>query len=276
MTPTDPSAHARHFAGSVPAFYERWMVPLIFEPFAEPVARRVARRNPSRVLEIACGTGVVTRRLAELLPAATELVATDLNEPMLDQARAMGTSRPVEWRVADAMALPFPDASFDVVVCQFAAMFFPDKPKAFSEARRVLRSGGFFLFEVWDRIEENEIADAVTSALAPFLGDAKSFLARVPHAYHDPEAVARDLALGGFVRPPSIETRAERSRSAAPIDAARAYCEGTPLRSEIEARRPGGLADAVDAAAREIERRFGPGPVDAKIQAHVIEVEREL
>jgi ubiquinone/menaquinone biosynthesis C-methylase UbiE len=143
----------RTFAGSIPALYERYLVPLIFEPYAYDLASRVALRQPCRDLEVAAGTGVVTRQLANALPPAVSILATDLNQPMLDQAAAAGTTRPVEWRQADAMQLPYPDEAFDVVVCQFAVMFFPDKQKAFSEARRVLRPGGSFIFNVWDRNE---------------------------------------------------------------------------------------------------------------------------
>jgi len=154
------------FAGAVPEMYETLMVPLIFEPYALDLADRLAPRSPRRVLEIAAGTGVVTRRLAARLPAGATIVATDLNQAMLDHAASVGTARPVEWRQADAMQLPFPDRSFDAVVCQFGVMFFPDKAKAFAEARRVLAAGGVFLFNAWDRIEDNEIADTVTAALA--------------------------------------------------------------------------------------------------------------
>ena len=143
------------FAGSIPQLYDRYLVPLIFEPYAMDLSRRVAVLQPARVLEIAAGTGVVTRHLARELPAGTAIVATDLNQPMLDQAAARGTARPVEWRQADALALPFEDESFDAVVCQFGVMFFPEKSKGFSEARRVLRPGGVFVFSVWDRIEDN-------------------------------------------------------------------------------------------------------------------------
>lgn len=120
------------FAGSIPQFYEQHMVPLIFEPYAADLASRVALRKPSSVLEIAAGTGVVTRRLASTLATSVPIVATDLNQAMLDQAASVGTVRPVEWRQADAMQLPFPNEAFDTVVCQFGAMFFPDKAKAFS------------------------------------------------------------------------------------------------------------------------------------------------
>jgi len=263
------------FAGSIPQFYERYLVPLIFEPYAADVASRAARRKPSRVLEVAAGTGVVTRRLAAVLAPGVSIVATDLNQPMLDHAASVGTDRPVEWRQADAMQLPFPNESFDVVVCQFGAMFFPDRSHAYAEARRVLRPGGLFVFNVWDRIEKNEFADAVTRALAaPFPGDPPRFLARIPHGYHDPGVIADDLARAGFVRPPEITTLAERSRAVSPRIPALAYCQGTPLRSEIEARGASRLAEATDIATAAMEGRFGPGAVDGKIQAHVVAIER--
>jgi SAM-dependent methyltransferase len=174
------------FAGSIPKLYDTYLVPLIFEPYAADLVSRLRSRSLTRVLEIAAGTGVVTRALASALPESISIVATDLNQAMLDHASAAGTNRAVEWRQADAMQLTFRDGTFDAVVCQFGVMFFPDKAKAFSEARRVLRPGGVFIFNVWDRIEENEFADTVTSALEPlFPMDPPRFLARTPHGYHD-------------------------------------------------------------------------------------------
>src|SRR2546427_502767 len=174
------------FAGSIPELYDTYLVPLIFEPYAADLARRVAAVRPRRVLEIAAGTGVATRAMSLALPADVSLVATDLNQPMLDRAAAVGTARPGSWRQADALQFAVVDASFDVVVCQFGVMFFPDKPKAFAEARRVLGTGGTLLFNVWDRIEENEFADRVTIALGGlFPGDPPRFMARTPHGYHD-------------------------------------------------------------------------------------------
>ena len=261
------------FAGSVPEFYETYLVPLIFEPYAADLAKRLAARPLARVLETAAGTGVVTRSLATVLPGSAAIVATDLNQPMLDTASAKGTRRPVEWRQADAMRLPFPDATFDAVVCQFGVMFFPDKPAAFAEARRVLRPGGVFLFNVWDRIEENEFADVVTTALASvFPADPPRFMARTPHGYHDRLAIARDLAAGGFTASPLIDTVAARSRAPSPRHPAIAYCQGTPLRNEIEARDAARLGEATDVAAEAIASRFGRGAVDGKIQAHVVAV----
>ena len=270
----DPSSD-KVFAGSVPKVYEQYLVPLIFEPYAEDLARRVASRPCRRVLEIAAGTGVVTRQLASVLPKDASIVATDLNRAMLDVASAIAVDRPVEWREADAMQLPFEDASFDIVVCQFGAMFFPDKGKAFSEARRVLASGGALLFNIWDRIEENEFADAVTRALeSVFPADPPRFMVRTPHGYHDVALVASDVARGGFVAKPEISTVAARSRAVSPRIPAIAFCQGTPLRNEIEARDSTRLGQATDVTARAIAARFGHGAVDGKMQAHVVTVVR--
>jgi len=264
------------FAGSVPAVYEKYLVPLIFQPYADDIARRVAALRPSKVLEIAAGTGVVTRALAASVPAPASITATDLNQAMLDEAAARGTTRPVDWCQADAMQLPFEDGSFDVVVCQFGVMFFPDRAAAFAEARRVLRSGGAFVFNVWDRLEENEIPHVVIGALESVYPDnPPRFLARVPHGYHEAEVIRRNLAAGGFMTPPEIDTVAARSRASSAREAAVAFCQGTPLRNEIEARDGAALEKATASAAQAIADRFGPGPVDARIQAHVITVRRD-
>lgn len=263
------------FAGSIPQLYEQYLVPLIFEPYAADLAARVASRQPSRILEIAAGTGVVTRHLVNALPQSTAIVATDLSQAMLNQAAAVGTRRPVEWRQADAMNLPFPDASFDAVVCQFGAMFFPDKAHAFAEARRVLRPGGLFLFNVWDGIEHNEFANTVIEALATIFPDnPPGFLRRVPHGYHDASIITADLAAGGFNGAPQFATVNARSRAESPAVPAVAYCQGTPLRAEIEALGAPGLEGATAAATAAIARRFGSGAVDGKIQALVVAVER--
>jgi SAM-dependent methyltransferase len=263
------------FAGSMAKVYNAYLVPLIFEPYAVDLVNRIASRRLAHVLEIAAGTGAVTRRLVSVLPESVCIVATDLNQAMLDQACEVGTTRPVQWRQADATQLPFEDSMFDAVVCQFGAMFFPDKSKAYSEARRVLRPGGVFVFNVWDRIEENEFADTVAQALETiFPDDPPRFMARTPHGYHDIATIERDLRHGGFLAPPLISTVAARSRAANPRIPAVAYCQGTPLRGEIEAREKSRLDDATDIAAQAVARRFGPGPVDGKIQAHVVAIER--
>jgi SAM-dependent methyltransferase len=270
----DGSSTDKVFSGSIPKLYEEYLVPLIFEPYAADLTNRLALRPLARVLEIAAGTGVVTRRLASVLPESVAIVATDLNQAMLDLASEVGTKRPVEWRQADAMQLPFESGTFDAVVCQFGAMFFPERAKAFSEARRVLRSGGVFMFNVWDRIEESEFADTVTKALESlFPEDPPRFLARTPHGYCDLATIERDLKHGGFLASPHISTIAARSQAASPRIPAIAYCQGTPLRNEIEARDKSRLGEATDIAAAAIAQRFGPGPVDGRIQAHVVTIE---
>jgi SAM-dependent methyltransferase len=198
-------------------------------------------------------------------------VVTDLNQPMLDYAasRQPPDSR-IAWRQADALTLPFEDAAFDLVCCQFGAMFFPDRVRAYREAKRVLKPGGHFLFNVWDRIEENVFADDVTNALARiFPNDPPRFLARTPHGYHDTALIRRDLEDAGFSRV-TIDTKAEQSRAPSPRIPAVAYCQGTVLRTEIEAREAGKLEAATDYAASAIAERHGRGAVAAKIQAHVV------
>jgi len=262
------------FGGSIAKLYDEYFVPLIFEPYAEDLARRLTTRRLARVLEIAAGTGVVTRRLASLLPEDVSIVATDLNKPMLDLAAEVGTARSVEWRQADAMQLPFEEGSFDAVVCQFGAMFFPDKAKAFAEARRVLKPGGVLLFNIWDRIEENEFADVITTALeSVFPDDPPRFMARTPHGYYDIATIQQDLRGGGFVKTPSVDTLAARSIAASARIPAMAYCQGSPLRNEIEARDKSRLDEATDIAENAIARRFGRGQVDGKIQAHIVAAE---
>jgi SAM-dependent methyltransferase len=234
------------FAGSIPENYDRYLVPLIFEGFAADMAQGVALLSPKAVLETAAGSGVVTRAIAPVLsPAAS-------------------------WRKADAQALPFEDAAFDLVCCQFGVMFFPDRQSGYREAKRVLKRGGQFLFNVWDRIEENVFADDVTNALAQvFPGDPPRFLARTPHGYHDTALIRSELEKAGFSNV-TIETKAKQSRAPSPHHPAVAYCQGTPLRNEIEARDASKLEAATDFAASAIAAKHGRGEVSAKIQAHVI------
>jgi SAM-dependent methyltransferase len=268
------STSDKAFTGSIPAVYEQHLVPLLFEEYAADLVTRLAPLAPSRVLEIAAGTGVVTRAMAAALPATTPIVATDLNPAMLEQAQLVGTVRPVEWRTADASQLPFDDGAFDAVVCQFGMMFVPDKPKAFAEARRVLAPSGVFLFSVWDSLDANEFADLVHEAVATvFPGDPPRFLQRAPYGYHDVAVIARDLAAGGFADP-QIETVTRRSRASSPRGPALGYCQGSPLRAEIEARDPARLTLATDTAAEAIAQRFGRGAVEAQIRAHVVVVRR--
>jgi ubiquinone/menaquinone biosynthesis C-methylase UbiE len=257
------------FSGSIPSLYDRYLGPLIFEPYAEDLARRISALDPEHVLESAAGTGIVTRALDRSLPPGASIVATDLNQPMLDHAAERIPSSRVSWQKVDAQALPFADAAFDAVICQFGVMFFPDKQKAYREARRVLKPGGRFMFNVWDKLEHNEFADLVTTAVAHmFADDPPRFLARTPHGYHDRDAVIAELRSAGFVNV-AAETLTRRSVAPSCRDPAIGFCQGTPLRSEIEARDADRLVEATEAAAAKISERFGNGAVDGMIQAHI-------
>lgn len=264
------------FEGSIPELYERFMVPMVFAPYAVDLARRVAALKPSRVLETAAGTGVLTRELARSLPANVEIVATDLNQPMLDQAAAQGTARPVTWQYADATELPFDDASFDVVVCQFGVMFFPDKVAAHAEARRVLRPSGSLVFNTWDRIEDNEFAHETQIAVnALFPDDPPLFMQRVPHGYYDRDTILGHVTAAGFTTEPTFEPMTEMSRVTSARVPAVALCQGTPWNHELQARSAatGISVDEMTVAAESaIGRRFGDGAIEGKIQGFVVTV----
>jgi SAM-dependent methyltransferase len=259
------------FAESVPDVYERYLVPLIFEWYAADLVDRMRRVSPGVVLEVAAGTGVVTRAMAAGLDESVAITGTDLSPAMIDYARAVGTRRPVAWRQADVMDLPFDDGSFDVVVCQFSAMFFPDKGGGFAEIERVLRPGGTFVFNVWDSIEHNEFAEVVTAAVGElFPDDPPRFLARTPHGYHDEAVIRADLASGGFDAPVEFEALEHRSLAATSDIPAIAYCQGTPLRNEIEARDASRLGEATTHAATRLAERFGATDLDGKIRGIVV------
>jgi ubiquinone/menaquinone biosynthesis C-methylase UbiE len=258
------------FAGSIPEIYDQFLVPLIFEPYARDLAERVAQVRPRRLLETAAGTGALTRALALRLPADAQIVATDLNQPMLDYAaRRSPTDDRVIRHQADALALPFGNQAFDVAACQFGVMFFPDKVLGFTEAHRVLKPGGHFFFNVWDHISANEFADVVTHALAKlFPQDPPLFMARIPHGYYDVAKIKQELEAAGFTSI-SVETRDEASKAHAPRDVAVAYCQGTPLRNEIEARDVSRLEEATAKATEELAHRFGSGPIEGNIRAYI-------
>jgi len=259
------NAGAPIFKGSMPAFYDRYLGPIQFVPWAAETAARVAKLKPTRLLETACGTGIVTYAMAGASPG-TQIVATDFSQPMLDFAAAKRPEAKIEWKVADAQALPSPDASFDMLVCQFGVMFFPDKAKAYSEARRVLKPGGQFLFTVWDKLEHNELPQISSAAIGElFPNDRPTFMARGPYGYNDIPAIEHALRSAGFARV-EAETMKKRIRATA-RDHAIGTCQGGPLRNEIEKRDPNGLERATETVRRALEEKFGKGEFEAKSQA---------
>ncbi len=259
------------FDGSIPEVYDTNLVPLIFDAYARDLSDLVIAEAPEAVLETAAGSGVVTRALAPKLSAGARYVVTDLNLAMLERARGQQPDDArLSWQEADALALPFEERMFDVVCCQFGAMFFPDRAAGFREARRVLRPDGALIFNVWDRIEENVFAETVTQAAGEiFPDDPPLFMARTPHGYHDLDEINRDIRAAGFSEV-SMTTVARESRASSARIPAVAYCQGTPLRNEIEARDAAALMRVTDHAETRLSEVYGVGEVAGKIQAHVI------
>ena len=259
----DEASHV--WATDMAAAYDRHLAPAVFAPFADDLAGRVARQTPRRLLELAAGTGVLTRAMLTALPEA-RVTATDLNVAMVSvgAARAPWAS----WQPADAMHLPFDAASFDLVACQFGVMFFPDRVVAYAEVARVLTPGGCCLCKCGGPSETHEVETTVMTALTDrFRDDPPSFLARVPHGYHDAGRIEADLAKAGLDSV-GVEVVELWNTAQSAADLAHGYCRGTPLRGEIEAR--GNLDTTVAAVAAALERRFGPGPIAGRMEALVV------
>ena len=255
----------RIFAHSTPALYDRYMGPLLFEPYAKLVAERCAVVQPDRILETAAGTGIVTRAVHRAAPGA-QVVATDINPAMLEFATHALRSKHVSFQPADAQNLPFAEGSFDLVLCQFGVMFFPDKIRANQEARRVLRPNGHYLLVTYNRLELNPIPKAAEEAVsALFAHDPFDYMERGPFCYADPARIKHDLLAAGFTHV-EIETIELSSRVNA-RDAAQGLVFGSPFRSEIERRDPSALDRAAEAVAQALARWDGK---DAPMSAHLV------
>jgi len=256
------------FAGSIPEYYDRYLGPFLFEPYAADLAVRVAQLAPRALLEIAAGTGIVTRAIAAAVPQA-QIVATDLNPGMIAIGERNASAGNVRWQQADAMALPFADGAFDCVVCQYGVMFFPDILASLREVRRVLAPGGTYLFSVWRSLAFNPAARVIVDVAAQtFPTDPPHFLERTPHGHDDPPKFEAWLREAGFTT--IVATLVEaRARSASWGDCALGFVHGSPLRMEIEAR-DASKADAIVAAVTAVgQARHGAGAVDVPLAAYV-------
>lgn len=265
----DPRPQDAVFAGSIPAQYEAGLGPVIFAPYADDLARRIAATvSNGRLLETACGTGMLTRRLAAALPKSVHLVATDLNEGMLAHAQSIVPASPrLEWKVADAAALPFPDAAFGALVCQFGWMFIPDKERAFREAHRVLAAGGRLFFSVWCRIEENRFAAIAHTTVAKFFGAEPPTFYQVPFGFHDEPTIRAHLRNAGFA-----DVACERVTFQAKAPSlhvfARGLVEGNPIANAIrDAKIP--FARVVDAVTDALRAESGGESFSAPMSALV-------
>ena len=263
MTATD-----RLFVGSMPEFYDRFLGPALFEPFAGLVARRVANLGARRVLELAAGTGVLTAAMASAMPQ-TAITATDLNQPMLDRAAALRSASNVTWRQADAQDLPFPVGSFDVAAGQFGAMFFPDRPAAYAEARRVLVPGGSLVLAVWDCLARNAFPRVMSEAVGRLLDtDEPQFVERIPHGYHDVEQIRADLTAGGY-ESVDVETLSVTGHATA-FDVARGFLQGSPLQAAFAGSDQLGRAIDVVTEALRTELGDGGGAISGELTAHLV------
>jgi SAM-dependent methyltransferase len=263
------------FSGTIAQFYDRYFGPPLFGPYGEDVARRLKGLSSGALLEVATGTGIVTAVLARALPAGVTIIATDLNQPMLDFAATKPGLDRVTWQQADAMALPFPDASFDVVVCQFGVMFFPDRPGAHAEARRVLRPGGRYIFNVWDKLAHNPVFEVVHRAVADlYPARPPGFIARTPCGYNDEVVIREDLRRGGF-EGCTIEMVETTWSPSSPQDPAIACCQGSPLAAEIEVADPDGPNRATETAAAAIAAHLGGRSPDFPTRALLIEAAKQ-
>ncbi|MCW2542885.1 MAG: ubiE 4 [Frankiales bacterium] len=245
--------------------YDRMLGPMTFEPYATRLAEIARELQPQRVMEIAAGSGIVTAALVGALPDA-EITATDLNQGMVDygEQRVPGAT----WRAADAQDLPFEDSSFDLVVCQFGAMFFPDKVAAFAETARVLSPGGRFLLAIWDVLATSDFEVALTASVASVLDDDQpSFLERVPHGYADPGQIRADLTAGGL-EIDDLERLVLKTSAPSAAWIVEGYCQGSPLRFALE--QAGSLPELTEAIATELTSRLGEGPVTGEMAAFVV------
>jgi SAM-dependent methyltransferase len=259
------------FTGNLPQLYDRELGDVMFSPYAADIARRLSNLTSGNLLETAAGTGIVTQALAASLPDAVDIVATDLNQPMLDHASSKPGMARVRFQQADALALPFPDRAFDTVVCQFGVMFFPDRVAGLREARRVLRPGGKFLFSAWGQIDDNPVMAITVEALRRrYPAHPTWFLERTPCGYFDLDVMRSDLRSAGFASS-TIETVKLAGSVTGPRAPALGFCQGTPMMAEIMSVDPGGLQAATDAAESLLRDRFGPGPFSTDLLALVVE-----
>jgi ubiquinone/menaquinone biosynthesis C-methylase UbiE len=257
------------FSGFIPAAYDRYLGPLLFQPYAEDLAARLQPEEYSSVLELACGTGILTRALRTKLPSTVKLIATDLNEPMFRNAAAkFAESEAVQWLQADACSLPFGDGMFDAVVCQFGIMFVPDKALCAREARRVLKPGGLFLFNVWDAMEHNQLGQVTHQTITSYFEKDPPAFYEVPFGYHDRDEIKRVLEEAGF-REVHTEVVAKVSGRSRAEDAAIGLVQGNPVAVAITERDPSLLQVITHAVAGAIKNRFGESNIRVPMRAIV-------
>lgn len=262
------AGEASGYVGNIPRHYDQNLGPLLFTDYAADLARRVATLNPRRVLETAAGTGIVTRALRDALPAKAGLTATDLNAAMLDiAAKKFRPSETVEFRTADATALPFADASFDVIVCQFGVMFFPDKDKSYREAFRVLDTGGQYVFSIWDSHRHNPIGRIAHEVIGSFFPADPPQFQSVPFAYRF-EPIKESLIDAGFASISATILKSQKEIADFSM-LARGLVYGSPIIDQVQQRGGVDAERIVEAIVRNFRATFGDEPAVIPRQAIV-------
>lgn len=259
------------FNGSVAQNYDDCLGPFVFEPFALDLLERIDTTKTGAVLELACGTGRVTKHLTEKLPVTSIVMATDLNAGMIAVAKEKVLSPAVKWATVDMTNIPFDENNFDLIVCQFGLMFAPDKLKALIEIRRVLKEGGKLIFNTWDSIENNKIWQTTNDIVNSFLSDAPTTIFKDgPFAMHDEKAVLQLLEQAGFNNSSVASVNKTGQISTAAL-AAKGFIQGLPVLNTIREKIPASLPAILKAVEKEYVQQFSDQPLKAALQAWVFE-----
>jgi ubiquinone/menaquinone biosynthesis C-methylase UbiE len=261
------------FSNALADNYDQYLGPLLFEPYAEDLANRIHSKGYKKVLELACGTGRLTRHLIGVLPPEAKLIATDRNAEMIKLASKLVAEEKIEWQIADAQQLAFPDGTFDLVVCQFGFMFMPDKMNAFSEVHRVLKNGGCLLFNTWDKIENNGAIYLGNQIICSYFPENPPSYYRVPFSLSQPDMLDTSLKATGFktIQVTSVE---KEGMSPSAKDAAIGIVQGNPIQAKIIEKDPALVNVILGAVEQKLAEVYGNRPMRSPLKAWVVEAFR--
>lgn len=256
------------FSGTIPETYDKYLGPLLFEPYAKDIIERIQKKKFFSVLELACGTGRVTQYLHKILPAEARIVATDLNPDMLKVAQNKITAKKIEWKQVDMQNIPFDDSAFDLVICQFGVMFVPEKEKAYSEVYRVLKKEGTFLFNTWNRLEVNKLTSSADEIINDFFKDNPVMFYKIPFSYYNTDEIGKHLDNAGFksVQLTLLETE---GLSDSVSDATNGLVEGNPVLTAINEQDPKLLPVIKEKLSKALAEKFGDNPMRCRLHAIV-------
>ncbi len=258
------------FSGSIPDHYDQYLGPLFFEPYAIEVSKRIDVSAIEIALELASGTGRLTKHLRKVLSPKAKLVASDISPDMLGVAKEKLKNENIEWQIIDAQNLPFENSSIDLVVCCFGFMFVQDKSKAFTEVYRVLRPGGILLFTTWDKLETIGTSSIYRKIVKTYLPDPLPESYNLPFSMYDEHVIRELLVKAGFSRI-SIEKVTKESVSSSAMDAAEGLTKGGTIYNEIVSRNPAWIEEIKSAVEKELSEKYGKAPMVAPMSAVICE-----